>query len=315
MNITENIMTLFKTFYDRNMLFLIKNRLGLYNSMSDEEFIKKMFKVTLGYNIDLNNPRTFNEKLQWLKLNYRRNMLTKLVDKYAVRGYVSKKLGEEYLIPLLGVWNNPEEIDFSTLGSSFVLKCNHNSGLGMCICKNINKIDIKKITNELRKGLSQDYYLIGREWPYKNVPRKIIAEEYLVDESGYELRDYKFYCFNGRIKMVLICSDRFSAQGMHEDFFDADFSPIMMSWDGYKKSEKIVDKPHMYEQMVSIAEVLSEDFPFVRVDLYLANNKIYFGELTFFPAGGFGKIEPKEWDYQMGAWLKLPHRVIEGGSK
>ena len=171
-----------------------KRLAGKYGqSLNDEEYLKKAFKLNMGKELNLDNPQTFNEKLQWLKLHDRKSEYTIMVDKYLARDYIAKTIGEEYLIPLLGVWDSPDEIDFDALPDQFVLKCNHNSGLGMCICKDKSKLDIEKVKKELQKGLNENYYLHRREWPYKDVPRKIIAEKYMVDESGTELKDYKFF--------------------------------------------------------------------------------------------------------------------------
>ena len=184
--------------------FLIHTGLGIYDYLSDEEYVKRKYRACFGRKLNLENPQTYNEKLQWLKLYDRKPEYTRMVDKYRVREYIAQTIGEEYLIPLLGVWEDPEDIDFDALPDQFVLKCNHNSGLGMCICKDKSKLDIKKAKRELKKGLKQDYYLTGREWPYKDVPRRIIAEKYMVDESGTELKDFKVLCFAGKAKMIQV---------------------------------------------------------------------------------------------------------------
>lgn len=290
----------------------VNSKLGLYNNMDDKKFIEKMFKATMDYPLNLENPKSFNEKLQWLKLYDRNPLYTKLVDKYKVREYISEKIGEDYLIPLLGVWDDPEEIDFDSLPNKFVLKCNHNSGLGMCICTDKSKIDIKKVKNELKSGLAQNYYLNGREWPYKNVSRKIICEKYMTDETGKNLRDYKFYCFDGKPKIVGIYQDRNSDKETTGDFFDMNFEWVNLRF-GMPNALNKPQKPQKFQEMIKIAEILSEGMPEVRVDLYISNNKIYFGELTFFDGGGFDKIEPLEWDYKLGSWIKLPKKMLSNG--
>ncbi|WP_270596109.1 ATP-grasp fold amidoligase family protein [Anaerococcus vaginalis] len=290
----------------------VNSKLGLYNNMDDKKFIEKMFKATMDYPLNLENPKSFNEKLQWLKLYDRNPLYTKLVDKYKVREYISEKIGEDYLIPLLGVWDDPEEIDFDSLPNKFVLKCNHNSGLGMCICIDKSKIDIKKVKNELKSGLAQNYYLNGREWPYKNVSRKIICEKYMTDETGKNLRDYKFYCFDGKPKIVGIYQDRNSDKETTGDFFDMNFEWVDLRF-GMPNALNKPQKPQKFQEMIKIAEILSEGMPEVRVDLYISNNKIYFGELTFFDGGGFDKIEPLEWDYKLGSWIKLPKKMLSNG--
>ena len=293
-----------KYLFDKKYRTVVHSVLGMYNKMSDEEFLKKRFEATIDYKLNLENPRTYNEKLQWLKLNERKNIYTTMVDKYKVREYIKEKLGEEYLIPLIGVWNNPDEIDFSKLPNKFVLKCNHNSGLGMCICKDKSKLNISKVKKELKKGMKQDYYLTGREWPYKNVERKIICEKYMEDKKEKELRDYKFYCFNGKVEFVMINSDRFSDDCTKADYFDKNYNLLDLKW-GPERSKEPPKKPEKYEEMCNIAEKLSKDLKHIRVDLYYVNGKIYFGELTFFDGSGFDKIEPIEWDYKLGELIKL----------
>lgn len=289
---------------DPKVRFGYLTRAGFYNHMSDEEYLSRKYQLYFGQKLDLQNPQTFNEKLQWLKLYNRKPEYTVMVDKYKVREYIAQELGEEYLIPLLGVWDNPDEIDFDALPNQFVLKCNHNSGLGMCICKDKSELDISKVKVELRKGLKQDYYLTGREWPYKDVPRKIIAEKYMEDVSG-DLKDYKFYCFNGEMKFVMINSDRNISRPTRADYFDRDFNWLDFTW-GYSHAEVHPKKPEQFEKMVAIVEKLAKGLPHIRVDLYDCNGKIYFGELTFFDGSGFDKIEPLEWDYKIGKLLKLP---------
>ena len=289
---------------DPKVRFGYLTRAGFYNHMSDEEYLSRKYQLYFGQKLDLQNPQTFNEKLQWLKLYNRKPEYTVMVDKYKVREYIAQELGEEYLIPLLGVWDNPDEIDFDALPNQFVLKCNPNSGLGMCICKDKSELDISKVKVELRKGLKQDYYLTGREWPYKDVPRKIIAEKYMEDVSG-DLKDYKFYCFNGEMKFVMINSDRNTSRPTRADYFDRDFNWLDFTW-GYSHAEVHPKKPEQFEKMVAIVEKLAKGLPHMRVDLYDCNGKIYFGELTFFDGSGFDKIEPLEWDYKIGKLLKLP---------
>ncbi|WP_311516625.1 ATP-grasp fold amidoligase family protein [uncultured Anaerococcus sp.] len=281
--------------------------LGLYNNLEDIEFIKLLFKALMGYKLPIEDPKTFNEKLQWLKLYDRKPEYTVMVDKYKVRDYIAEKIGDKYLIPLLGVWDDPDDIDFDLLPNQFVLKCNHNSG-GIFICKNKNNFDVVKVKKELKKGLKRDYYLSGREWPYKDVPRKIIAEKYMTDETGTNLRDYKFYCFDGKAKVVGIYQDRNTGKETTGDFFDMDFNWLDFTFNMPNAKVK-PSKPNHFEKMKEIAEILSKGIPHVRVDLYLSNDRIYFGELTFFDGSGFDKIEPFEWDVKLGSWINLPDKT------
>lgn len=288
------------------------NRLGFYNG-SDEKYLKKKFKLIMGYDLDLENPRTFNEKLQWLKLYDRKPEYTMMVDKYKVRDYIAAQLGEEYLIPLLGVWDDPEDIDFDALPNQFVLKCNHNSGLGMCICKDKSKLDIKKVKEDLRKGLNQDYYLTGREWPYKNITRKIICEKYI--EAHYSknseitgLLDYKFYCFNGEPRFLYVgyADVRDGVKHDRMTYLDLDWHKTAFNRPDHDELLFFPEIPSNFDEMIEVAKKLSEGIPFVRVDLYNINNRIYFSEMTFFPGSGFSPFSPKEAETTLGIWIKLP---------
>ena len=290
---------------DKDYRFNILSNYGFYDSMDDEEFLKRKFKSNLKYDLNLLNPNTFSEKIQWLKINDRKDIYTILVDKYKVREYIKEKLGEEYLIPLIGIWDDPDDIDFNKLPDQFVLKCNHNSGLGMCICKDKSKLDISKVRRELKKGLKQDYYLTGREWPYKNVSRKIIAEKYMKNEHETELKDYKFFCFNGEPKYCQVISDRSTNETI--DFFD-------MKWNHQEfiglnskcsNSKHLIAKPVTFEKMKEFAYILAKYTKFVRIEFYEIERKLYFGEITFYPASGFGNFKPSEWNEKLGEMINL----------
>lgn len=280
-------------------------RMGLTDFIPDRRFISMRFERALNKKLSFDAPVTFNEKLQWLKLYDRKPEYTVMVDKYAVKQYVADSIGEEYIIKNLGVWDSPDKIDFDALPESFVLKCNHNSGLGMCICRDKSKLDIFKTRKELKKGLKQDYYLTGREWPYKDVPRKIIAEPFLKSDEG-GLIDYKIHCFNGAPKFVLVCCDRFSKSGLTEDFYTPTWEHMNVKRPNIPNAEKTIPKPEKLEEMLVLAEKLARNIPFVRVDFYFTDDRIYFSELTFFPASGFVSFEPEEWDNTFGEWLALP---------
>ena len=272
---------------------------------SDKTYISLKYRLVFGKKLDLENPKTYNEKLQWLKLYNRKDEYTTMVDKFAVREYVANKIGEEYLIPSLGVWDNPEDINFDELPDEFVLKCNHNSGVGMCICKDKSKLDIEKVKKELKKGLEQDYYMTNREWPYKNVPRKIIAEKFMVDESGTELKDYKFFCFDGKPHFLFIATDRNTpGEETKFDFFDMDFNHLDFT-NGHPNSDKTIEKPKGFEEMKELACKLSEGLPHARIDFYDINGQVYFGEITFFHWSGIVPFNPEEWDYKFGELINL----------
>lgn len=297
-----------KFFLNKEVCLGYLTKLGIYNKMTDEDFLKMKFKVIMGRKLDLENPKTFNEKLQWLKINNRKPEYSIMVDKYLVRQYIADTIGGEYLIPLLGVWNDPDEINFEELPDQFVLKCNHNSGTGMCICKDKNKLNIQKVRNELRRGLKEDYYLKSREWPYKNVSRKIIAEAYMSDGINEGLNDYKLMCFNGQVKATFVCNNRFSEKGLNVTFYDTDWKRMPFERH-YPASVTEISKPVTYEKMVKLAEKLAQNIPFVRVDFYEINGKIYFGELTFFPGSGFEEFTPEIWDEILGGWMRI-HEMV-----
>lgn len=232
-----------------------------------------------------------------------------MVCKYEAKEYIKKVLGEDYIIPTIGVWDRVDDIDFASLPDQFVLKCTHDSG-GLVICKDKSKLDIKMAKKKLRKCLRTNYYLTSKEWPYKNVKRRIIAEKYMVDESGYELKDYKFFCFDGEVKALFIATDRgVEGQETKFDFFDADFNHLPFV-NGHPNAINTPKKPEHFEEMKAIAAKLSKGIPQVRIDLYNINGKIYFGEMTFAHWDGFVPFEPEEWDYTFGSWIKLPAKTV-----
>ena len=287
---------------DKDYRFYILSFHGFYDKMPDGEYVKRIYRAVFGKEPDLEDPKTFSEKLQWLKLNHRRAEHTMMADKFAVREYIEKKLGQEYLIPLLGVWDDPEQIDFDALPDQFVLKCNHNSGLGMYICKDKSKMNVKKVKKELKKGMAQDYYLTAREWPYKNIKRKIICEKFMTDGSDEPIKDYKFFCFNGEPKIMYVSNDLSSSPTT--DFFDMDFNRLDLRMKD-PNSDIAPEKPALFEEMKRCARILCQGHPFLRVDMYCVNGRIYFGELTFFHNSGFVKAYPEAWNYTLGEWIDL----------
>lgn len=275
--------------------------------LPDKIYLSVLYRLKKNRWIDWQRPRTFNEKLQWLKLYNRKPEYTQMVDKYAVKEYVAKLIGEEYIIPALGIWNRVEDIDFDTLPNQFVLKTTHGGGSGgVVICKDKEIFNRETAMCKLRQSMVSDIYRNFREWPYKDVHKRIIAEQYMVDESGVDLKDYKFFCFNGVPKFCQLIANRTTDETI--DFFDENW--IHQTFVGlnptvqFQRNEH--PKPHNYDEMLSIASKIAQGIPFVRVDLYNINGKIYFGEITFFPAAGFGRFDPEEWDYTLGDWIKLP---------
>lgn len=294
-----------KTAFIRRLVnrYLIRHKY----SLSDKTYLRLMYWVRMGKRLNLKNPTTFSEKLQWLKLYDRRPEYTIMVDKVKAKEYVASKLGEEYIIPTLGVWENPDDIDFNALPDRFVLKCNHNSGLGMYICKDKSKMDVEKVKEGLRKGLAQDYFINNREWPYKNVPRRILAEKFIDPVPGMnDLPDYKFFCFDGEVKALFIATDRQNPnEEVKFDFFDADFNHLPFR-QGHENAKVTPQKPKNFELMKKAAAQLSKGIPQVRIDFYEVGDKVLFGELTFFHFSGIMPFRPEEWDKRFGEMLTLP---------
>ncbi len=271
--------------------------------MNDRTFIKYEFFSGMRKFPDLENPKTYNEKLQWLKLNDIHMEYGRLVDKFEAKQVVNQILGgDAYTIPTLGVWERFEEIDFDSLPEQFVLKTTHDSG-SVIVVKSKREMDRRKVRAVIERSLKHSYFYEHREYPYKYVKPRILAEQYMVDESGKELKDYKFFCFDGEPKMLFIATDRPSDTRF--DFFDTNFNHLPFR-QGHPWATKEIKKPGGFDAMLEVARKLSKGYPHVRVDLYNIKGKIYFGELTFFHFSGNVPFEPAEWDYKIGTWLKLP---------
>ncbi len=306
---SPNLKKILKYVFDSDYRISVNANIGRYDKMDDERFLRKVYKARMGKALDLHAPKTFNEKLQWLKLYNRVPEYTTFVDKYLVRDYIRERLGEQYLIPLLGAWDSPDEIDFDALPDRFVLKCNHNSGVGMYICRDKSKMDVEAVKTELRRGLAENYYLRTREWPYRDVPRKIICEKFMSDSpDASDFTDYKFFCFDGVVDCVMVCLERSSGNTKFY-FFDKDWNLKRLNLRGKNAPEGFtIEKPECMDEMFRIAAELSRGMPFVRVDLYQSNGQIYFGELTFFPDSGFDANLLPETDEYFGSLIKLPKK-------
>lgn len=290
-----------------SLLFMTFGHREFFNWMDDDKYIRRVFKITMGKELNLEDPKTYSEKLQWMKLYDRNPLYTSLVDKHEVKSLIAAKIGPEYIIPTLGVWDDFDEIDFEKLPDQFVLKCTHDSG-GLVICKDKSDLNVGEIKKKINKCLKHSYFWGDREWPYKNVRPRIIAEKYMEDSQTNELRDYKFFCFNGTVKALFIATDRY--KGEHEtkfDFFDENYTHLPFT-NGHPNADVIPQKPECFEEMKRIAAVLSEGIPQVRVDLYEVDGKVYFGEMTFFHWSGHMPFEPEEWDYIFGSWIDLPKK-------
>lgn len=291
------------------MASLVENNSCLFG---DKKYLELLFKYRMGYKLNLQNPQTYSEKLNWLKLYDRNPLYTKLVDKYEVKKFVEERAGQQYVIRTLGVWNTPEEIEWESLPNSFVLKTTHGGGnSGVVVCKDKSKMDRQKALRKLSMSMMQDLYKDSREWPYKNVPKRIIAEEYIEDEKTKELRDYKFFCFDGNVEFLFIGSERQKpGEDVKFDFFDKDFNHLVIR-QGHPNSKKLPEKPSRFNEMKVLASKLSAGIPHVRVDLYEANGQVYFGEMTFYHFGGVVPFEPQKWDYEFGKLIKLPTEKSE----
>ena len=277
----------------------------LANVLSDKTFIKIEYRNRMRKKLNLKNPQTFNEKLQWLKIYDRKPIYTTMVDKYEVKNYVADKIGDEYIIPTLGVWDSFDEIDFDALPDQFVLKCTHDSG-GLVICKDKSKLNKEKAKKKIELSLNRNYYYHGREWAYKDVKPRVIAEKYMEDKNSKDLKDYKFFCFDGKVKAMFIATDRFT-QGVETkfDFYDTNFEHLPFT-NGHPNAECVIEKPKHFEKMKELAEILSKGIPQIRVDFYEIDDEVYFGELTFFHWSGMVPFVPEKWDYVFGEWIELP---------
>lgn len=255
--------------------------------------------------INFNNPKTFNEKIQWLKLNYRNEEYTKLVDKYRVKQYITKLIGEEYVIPTLGVWNNVDDIDFKSLPEKFVLKCNNDYG-GIVICKNKKDFDEAKAKSFLKERLKNNGYWYGREWPYKNVKPCIIAEKYMEDSISKDIKDYKFFCFNGSMEFFDIDIDRFIEHRANYYDRNGNFLPFGKTYCPPDYTKKI-EMPKNLDKMIELAETISHNTVLSRIDFYEIDGQVYFGEITFYPGSGFSPFTDEKWDYKLGDMIDLPN--------
>lgn len=272
--------------------------------MNDELYLQILYFLRMGKMLHLNPPVTYNEKLQWLKLHDRHPEYTQMVDKAMAKEYAAGIIGNEYIIPTLGVWDKFEDIDFATLPNRFVLKCTHDSG-GVVICTDKKKLEISKVRKKINRSMRRNYFYGTREYPYKNVKPRIIAEEYMEDENK-ELVDYKLLCFNEEVKYSLVCSERFSKAGLKVTFFDREWNKLPITQKD-PSSDLAILKPYNYDKMIVLAEKIAKKVanPFVRIDFYDIRGHIYFGEITFYPTSGLSAIKPEKWDRILGDEIKI----------
>ena len=291
-------------------IICVLDKWNLSKFVPDKIYLKLQYRATMGRQLDLKAPKSINEKLQWLKLYDRKPEYTRMVDKYEAKSYVAERIGQEYIIPTLGVWDRVEDIDFDALPDQFVLKCTHDSG-GLVVCRDKSQLNIEEVKNKLRKSLNKNFYYDYREWPYKNIQRRIMAEKYMEENCSMSdsvpqgLIDYKFYCFNGEPRFLYV------SKGL-EDHSTAAISFITMDWQfapyvrkDFKPFSEIPARPVTFDRMVEVARELSAGKDFLRVDLYEIDGKVYFSELTFFPSAGTMPFVDYKYDLEIGSMLRL----------
>lgn len=273
--------------------------------IGDKTYVKWKYRLNMGEKCNLEHPNTFQEKLQWLKFNDRKPIYHQMVDKVEVKKYIAERVGEEYVIPTVGVWDSFEDIDFNLLPDEFIIKNTNDSGT-YYICTDKSKLDKEAMRKRLSVTWGKDYYYASREWPYKSLKRRIIVEPLLHDETSDLLTDYKFFTFNGEPKFYYTTSDRGSESGLKEDFFDINGSLMEFNQEGYFNNPKTPPVPNNLRKMVEFARILSKDTYHLRVDFYELGDKLYVGEMTFFDGGGFCPFVPAKYNYIIGDWLRLP---------
>lgn len=266
----------------------------------DELYLKTYYKLTTGKTLDLRHPKTFNEKLNWLKIHNQNPLYNILADKYKVKDFVRKAIGDKYVVHNYGCWNSFDDINFEELPNSFVIKTTHDSG-GVYVCKDKSNIDVENLRLRYNKAIKRNYYYRLREWVYKDADPKIIADELLDDSRGRELIDYKFWCFNGEPKVMYITN---KGANIKENFYDMDFKPLDINH-GFARTTPEYDMPACFDEMKSLAKKLSQNIPFVRVDFFYVNGNVYFGEFTFYDWAGLRPFNGDEWDYKLGSWIDL----------
>ena len=289
----------------KNIIIILMNK-GYFRFLSDKAYLKLKYRLIFKKKLDLEHPKTYNEKLQWLKIYDHNPNYVNLVDKYEVKKIIEEKIGKEYIISTYGVYNSFDEIDFAKLPNQFVIKSTNDSG-GVVVCQNKETFNILNAKKKINKSLKKNYFYTNREWPYKNIQPRIIVEKYLEDTRDKELRDYKFFCFNGKVKFLFVASNRQGEGETYFDFFDNEYHHLDII-NGHSNAPTMPHKPKNFDLMISLAEKLSQDINHVRVDFYEANGKIYFGEMTFYHWSGLVAFEPMEWDYKFGEMLNLPSK-------
>ena len=307
MNLNKVIRGGIKYLSDADYRFMFNAAKGKYNQIPDKEYLQKMFRAKMGKELDLENPQTFNEKMQWLKLYYHLPEFTVMADKYSVRDYLAKKIGTQYSVPLLGVWDSPDQIDTGVLPNQFVLKTTHGCG-GMFICRDKHEFDIEKAKKTLRGTFYKNYFNYMREWPYKDIQPRVIAEQYMQNGEERNLKVYKVLNFNGVPRIIqTIQNDKTPDESI--DYFDTEWN-ILELRQNYPNSKVPTPRPATLEKMLELSATCSEGIPFLRTDWYEVNGEVFFSEFTFYSDAGMEPFYPSKWDAILGDWITLPAKYI-----
>ncbi len=289
--------------HPRLMIFPLAQR-GFLDFLPDKLFLKMMYRARFSRKLNLKKPESYNECLQYLKIHDRNPRYIELVDKYAVRKHISTTVGEEYLAPMIGIYNNPDEIEWEKLPQQFILKCTHGTHCSI-ICKDKQSFDINSASDQLKKWLKHNYYYDAREWPYKNVKPRIMIEELITPEQGSELLDIKIMCFAGKPEFIVLHRNITNTEDIHTlNLFTPEWKPIDVEWDCARYTGTI-DPPRKLDKILELAKKLSSGYPHMRVDFMINGDHIYFGELTLYPGAGFKPFLPAEFDVQIGKLVKL----------
>ena len=284
-----------------NRIFFALARRGLLNWIPSRFYLKHMYKTFVGRTLNLKSPKRFNEKLQWLKINDRKDIYTDMVDKYTAKKIAAEKIGSKYIIPTLGVWENFRSIDFKSLPSQFVIKCTHDSG-GVVICKDFNTFNKGEANRIISNAMKKNFYSYTREWPYKNIKPRIIVEKFL-DCGETDLIDYKVMCFEGKPRLIQVHQGRSTKHT--QDLFNTEWNVVDATQVGYPKSDKLMSKPVFLDEMLSLSQKLAEGIHHIRIDWYYVNGQLYFGEFTFFDGSGLSDFIPDEYNDLLGSWIAI----------
>ena len=301
-------MSKIRTFIENPQYFITSPAAkGWLNWVPDSLYLKVLYRVIMGRKLNLRNPREYNEKLQWLKLNDRKPEYSTMVDKYEVRGYIEDLLGDKYLIPCLGIYDSVDDIDIDALPDRFVLKCTHDSG-SVEICKDKSSFDIEGARHRLSQAMKRNYYATYREWPYKSVKPRIIAEGYLEGDGG-DLKDYKVMCFNGDAKIIEVHENRFVEGKVHtQTFYDREWEIVPLTQVETVTVDRPGERPRQLDEILRLSELIAKDMYHARIDWYIEGDKIYFGEITFYDGSGFESFSTPEMERMLGDMINLPEK-------